>query len=159
MSGVSILDNNRDSGGADILQYWRHIQRTSVSALATFWFASTGQAQNATSYQIDPAHDGAVTTTAPFQPPLKQLWSVAFSTPFVSYPIIAQDMVFINCDTSLYALSAKTGSILWHKQIIKFPDTSFFMTYDNGTVFELNNCNCSPPCQGSIGLIWYAALI
>src|SRR5215218_10138093 len=107
-------------------------------------FSTTARAQapdQARNYQINETHTGSV-TTANLTPPLRQRWTVNFGQP-ISYPLIADGRVFVTVKnpssqgTSLYAINATNGAILWSFNL----GGSFFWSgscYENGLVFALN---------------------
>jgi outer membrane protein assembly factor BamB len=73
-----------------------------------------------TTFQVNPAHDGAITFSTAFAPALKQRWSVDFGGP-VSYPVVAGNLAIVVADgpfgTHLAALNIATGKPLWQKLI------------------------------------------
>jgi outer membrane protein assembly factor BamB len=88
-------------------------------------------------YQIDPAHDGAVTFSKPFAPPLKMLWSVDLGGP-ISYPVVVGNLVIVIADgpigTHVVALNTATGKPVWQK-IISGDFSSSYIASDNGMLF------------------------
>lgn len=118
-----------------------------IAAVAALFVTSScfspADAQNATTFQINPAHSGQ-TTMPGFSLPLKRIWSVNLGGT-VSYPLIAEGMVFVTVanttgsyGTQLYALNATTGKTVWHKGI----GGNYYWsnaTYDNGKLFVVNN--------------------
>lgn len=74
----------------------------------------------ATSYYVDPQHDGAMrfnTIVPPSAFPLSPAWSVTLGGQ-VSYPLIAGGRVFVTVsqpqgDSNLYALGAADGAVAW----------------------------------------------
>jgi outer membrane protein assembly factor BamB len=97
--------------------------------------ATNPNAQYSTAYQINPAHSGNITFTTPFAVPLKKAWSVDFGGA-VSYPIVAEGMVFVSVANSpagtplLVALDLQTGKVAWEKAI-----DSGYLAYDSGRLF------------------------
>jgi outer membrane protein assembly factor BamB len=92
-------------------------------------------------YQVDPAHDGLVTFSTAFAPPLTQHWSVDLGGP-VSYPVVAGNLVIVVAGgpfgTRLAALDIATGKPVWQKLIngvfidgIGAPH----LAYDSGRLF------------------------
>lgn len=91
-------------------------------------------------YQINPAHTGAVQIKG-LNPPLVVKWSVNLGAP-VSYPLIASGRVFVLAGpdslshVNLYALDGKTGAIVWGPVLI--PEGAFSWAaaaYDQGSIF------------------------
>jgi len=107
------------------------------------WPSAKADAQTSTTFQIDPAHSGAVITSQPFAPPLRSLWSVNLKGA-VSYPVFAGDEIIVNVRTPgfngvrMVALSPSTGHTIWQKYIAADSNTVFAAT-DNNIVFELND--------------------
>jgi outer membrane protein assembly factor BamB len=106
--------------------------------------ARPATAQHSVSYQMTPAHSGAIDFLDGFEVPFQKVWSRNLHGP-VSLPIIANGKVFVttskNWDgdygTNLFALDAATGQTLWRKSI---PGTYFWSgaAYDEGRLFVLN---------------------
>jgi outer membrane protein assembly factor BamB len=103
-------------------------------------FAQNAATDEAVTYQINPAHTGAINTKDVFAP-LSIKWSVNLSAS-VSYPLIADGMVFVLTGDSnvgainLYALDLESGNILWGPVVVS---NNFYWwaaaAYDNHTVF------------------------
>src|SRR5215207_3330257 len=83
-------------------------------------FASTARAQTpeqARNFQINATHTGSISSEN-LIPPLKQRWVVNFGRS-ISYPLIADGKVYVtvangpSAGTTLYALAATNGAILW----------------------------------------------
>jgi len=96
-------------------------------------------------WQNNPTHDG-FDPASPLVPPLSLKWSRDFSASGVvsiSYPLIAQGMVFVTTTTennygdTLVALNEHTGTTIWSANI---PGTYYFANaaYDSGKVFVVN---------------------
>ena len=108
-------------------------------------FATTAQAQQAPeqarNFQINATHTGSANEN--LKPPLVQRWVVGFDQP-VSYPIIADGMVFVTVKSSigfgtrLFALDAINGSIVWSRSV-GGPSTWSAACYENGRVFTLSS--------------------
>ena len=123
--------------------------RRSLNALAgvilgILSVASAGRAaDDATAYQINPAHDGSIALSGGFTPPLTRAW-VQNLHGSVSYPVIANGLVFVNVGNNgvrygshFYALRLNTGEIVWRKKI----RGSYYWSataYENGKVFVVN---------------------
>ena len=96
--------------------------------------------QQATSYQINSDHNG-YSYQVNLHLPLKKLWSVPISD--ASYPVIADGRVFVlNAPSSvygtrLYAIDAKSGGVLWQRNI---PGTYYWsaLTYGDKKLYVLN---------------------
>ena len=95
-----------------------------------------------TAYQISISHDGFSGDTS-IAPPLATRWTHSF-TGLVSYPLIADGMVFVTVadvtsgyGTDLYALSESDGSVVW-SQFISGTYYWSNATYDNGQIFVVN---------------------
>jgi outer membrane protein assembly factor BamB len=126
-------------------------------------FATTASAQQAPqqarNYQIDATHTGAA-TVAGVAPPLAERWRVNFGRP-ISYPLIADGRVFVTVKnlpitqgTSLFALDAANGAILWE---FNLGGTSSWSgsCYENGRVFSLNGSGLLRAFDGATGaVIW-----
>lgn len=96
---------------------------------------------DAADYQIDPAHDGAMTFTAAVNlPPSGSPWSVNLGSGTPSNIVIADGMVFLTTGTSggskLFALSQATGATAWGPSAIAgISSGSTGVAYDGGRVF------------------------
>lgn len=104
----------------------------------------SAQTDLAVTYQINPQHTGAITTPNVL-PPLKVKWSVDLGDT-VSYPLIAQNMIFVLVGSSnsgqvnLYGLDANSGSTIWGP--VPIPQGFYWWAaaaYDNGTIFVVPN--------------------
>lgn len=94
-----------------------------------------GESEIATTFQIDPAHDGNINFAAGFAPPLKQAWSrdIIYNTEGAGLgSVIADGAVFVSADGALLRLSLDKGHTDFQKS-----GTSAFITYDNGLLFSL----------------------
>jgi outer membrane protein assembly factor BamB len=72
-----------------------------------------------------------------FTLPLRLRWAVPLA-PSLSYPIVARGMVFVvglGRTSTLYALNATTGRIVWSRQTPKGFGNWIGAAYDNGMVF------------------------
>ena len=96
-----------------------------------------------TAYQISISHDGFSGDTT-IVPPLASRWTHSF-TGLVSYPLIADGMVFVTVadvsgggyGTDLYALRRSDGSVVWSQ----FISGTYYWSnaaYDNGQIFVVN---------------------
>lgn len=116
---------------------------TFVVGMELAGFLQPALGQDAVAYQINPAHDGHTSFPAGFSAPLKRAWSRNLGGQ-VSYPIIANGMVFVtvgntanNPSSELYALDLSTGKIVWQK-LIGGPFSWSNATYENGRVFVIS---------------------
>jgi len=102
----------------------------------------------AVTYQLDAAHDGAQPSD-PISPPLTKLWSISLGSA-VSYPLIANGRVFVIADnvgwsgSKLYALDPLTGAVAWGPIDLGSgltaptdPPEFAHLAYDNGRVFTM----------------------
>jgi outer membrane protein assembly factor BamB len=99
--------------------------------------------RDASAYQIDPAHDGAM-TFASVSFPSSSTWSVSVGAGSPSNIVIADSKVFLTTGTSagsqLLALDQATGATAWGpKAIPGVADGSAGVAYDNGRVFVVDN--------------------
>ncbi len=75
-----------------------------------------------TTFQVDPAHDGSVNFSTPFNPPLKMRWSLDLAGP-VSYPVVVGNLAIVivgeggAIGTHLAAINTETGKIVWQKLV------------------------------------------
>src|ERR1041385_801056 len=86
-------------------------------------------ADQARAYQVDSAHDGYI-ADAGLSAPLTQAWSTTLPSAS-SYPLIANGMVFVTANATLYALNQATGSTIWSHGTGGGPG----LAYDRGRVF------------------------
>lgn len=98
---------------------------------------------DATAFQIDPAHEGAM-TFASVSFPAKASWRVSLGAGAPSNLVIADDRVFLTLGTSagseLLALTQATGATAWGpKAIAGVPAGSAGVAYDNGRLFVADN--------------------
>lgn len=96
---------------------------------------------DATDYQLDPAHDGAMTFTSTVSFPTSgAAWSVNLGSGTPSNIVIADGMVFLTTGTStgstLFALNQTTGATAWGPSAINgISSGSAGVAYDGGRVF------------------------
>ncbi len=98
---------------------------------------------DATAYQIDPAHDGAMTFSS-VSFPSAATWSVSLGAGTPSNVVIADNLVFLTVGSSngstLLALNQSTGATAWGPTSIPgAADGSAGVAYDNGEVFVTDN--------------------
>ena len=123
------------------LRFFRAIAAVAfTAALLAPAAASAASVDQATSYQLDPAHDGD--QTAPITTPLSQVWS--FSLPALTYsgtvatqPLIANGLVYFSINGTLYALNQANGQTTWSRSIGSTYDV-LNIAYDAGQVFATN---------------------
>ena len=144
------------------------MKKLSLSLLAGFIsivFATTAQAQfpeQATQFQINTTHTGSISVEN-LTPPLTQRWTVNFGQP-ISYPLIAEGRVFVTVKnavvqgSSLYALDATNGAIIWSFNLGGFSRLSG-TCYENGRVFAVNGDGVLRAFDGATGnVIWNVQL-
>lgn len=135
-------------------------------ALISIMFATTARAQTvpeqARNFQINTTHTGSISTDH-LTPPLKQRWVVNFGRS-ISYPLIADDRVYVTvgngagAGTTLYALAATNGAILWSFGLGTGSPWSG-ICYENGRVFAINNGGVLRAFDGASGnVIWSVQL-
>jgi outer membrane protein assembly factor BamB len=115
-----------------------------AGASGTVIRCGTGQPNQpdiASAYQIGVRHSGGATDTT-VNPPLQQKWSVTLPGP-VSYPVIAQDKVFVTVanptptGSKLYALDRLTGAEVWHA-LLKGTTQYSNLAFDRGCIIALD---------------------
>ncbi len=131
--------------------------------------ATAASTDQATTYQINPAHDGWQPQDT-IAPPLKQVWADDFGQ-LTSYPVVADGRAFVivandinanppyaNYGESLYALDQSTGRLLWGPVALGGTYTFGGATYDGGRLFAVNLdglVRAFDPATGA--LIWQQA--
>lgn len=113
-----------------------------VLLLGLCGIAIASETDQATTYQITPTHNGCITTAMHLKPPLMKRWTLDFES-LVSYPLIAEGKVFVTVrnktsyGTSLHAIDAEFGSVIWTADI---PGTYFWSgaAYGDGRVYVVN---------------------
>lgn len=119
----------------------RLIRDCLIAMLALAPASSALAADSASStYQVNAAHDGAVTFAEPFAPPLRKHWSVDLGGA-VSYPIVAGNLAIVIADapigTMIAAFDIATGKPAWRK-LISGSEGSSFLGYDAGILYLLS---------------------
>ena len=138
----------------------------SLVALIYVLFATMTQAQvapeQARNFQINSTHTGSVSSDH-VVPPLRQRWSVNFGVN-ISYPLIADGRVYVTVPsqitrgTTLYALNATNGAIIWSSLLGGYAPWSA-ACYENGRVFAVNNDGMLRAFDGATGnSIWSVQL-
>lgn len=122
--------------------------------------ANASSVDQATTYQLDPAHDGY--QTASITAPLSQVWS--FPLPALQYatlttqPLIVNGVVYLTVNGTLYALSQATGSTLWSRSMSGTYDV-LTIAYDAGQVFAVNFSGTLTALNASTGSVdWTTTL-
>jgi outer membrane protein assembly factor BamB len=130
--------------------------------------AAAGAADTSLTYQINEAHDGAVSLGSAFAPPLMVAWKQTFNNDLtandkvISFPVVAGGMVFVTVwlngpgGTKLYALDLGTGQIVWSQKI---NGRTYYAnaTYSAGKVFVINSDGLLQAFAADSGaLVWKA---
>jgi outer membrane protein assembly factor BamB len=126
--------------------------------------------QDAVAFQINAAHSGNIAMKG-FKPPLQLLWTQKLQGTPISYPLIANGLVFVTSNarvnndylgTYLYAISASDGQVVWRRYIYHydgtFGDGWSNATYDNGQVFTLDRFGVLTACDALTGHINWSQL-
>ncbi|HEY9288023.1 MAG TPA: PQQ-binding-like beta-propeller repeat protein [Candidatus Dormibacteraeota bacterium] len=111
-------------------------------------------------YQANPQHNGDLPGAA-FMPPLTKSWSVDFGEQ-VSYPVVAEGLVFVTTGTfndsnhpftHLYALHQSDGSVAWGPIPLELDvgDHWAALAYDGGRLFSLNSAGWLKAWEGTTG--------
>ncbi|TMD38781.1 MAG: hypothetical protein E6I88_13880, partial [Chloroflexi bacterium] len=124
----------------------------------------TGQASSdvAVAFQNDPAHSGSQSSD-PLTPSLTKKWSVDLQSGVVSYPVIAQGLVFVTAGstalnlgnssgTNLYALDQATGNTVWGPVALGGQYAFSALAYENGVLFTINGSGVVRSFNASTGL-------
>jgi outer membrane protein assembly factor BamB len=107
--------------------------------------ARAGTDDLAVAFQINVAHSG-VQADAALAPPLVRRWQVSLPGA-VSYPLIAQGMVYVTigipftATTMLYALDQSTGSVVWSQPLPYSLLPWANAAYDQGRIFVIASSN------------------
>jgi outer membrane protein assembly factor BamB len=142
-----------------------HALLSSAAAVAlTVAVDATGAAaQNATAYQINPQHTGAITLSTSFAPPFTKRWQIDLRGA-VSYPLIVGDEVFVTvgsssaAETRLYALELASGHIIWQK-VVTTSGAAASAGYDQGRLVVLSQDGSLQAFAPKTGApLWTAAL-
>ena len=101
-------------------------------------FTPLASAQGSLGFQITPDHQGALYFPS-MDPPLTHVWSTPLNGGTVSYPIIVGTRIFVVAgaysSSSLYALDAGTGHVLWSQSSPSGYGGWVGVAYDNGVLF------------------------
>lgn len=121
------------SGSADV-----------VADVSGYVDANSPATADATAYQENPVHDGAVTAGLPANPQLK--WTRNLGGP-ISYPVIADGRVFVTAGVprdgggysagNIYAFDAESGAVDWGPIPYSADGGRNSLTYDHGILFSL----------------------
>jgi len=99
--------------------------------------ASPGQKHFSVTYQIDPAHDGAINFAKGFGTPPNQLWRVTLSGYMYAKTLIAEGKVFALYEgdggSEIYALDLSNGQILWQLPF----GSQIQSAYDGGVLYVM----------------------
>lgn len=118
--------------------------------------ATTASAQQARNFQIDETHTGS-TTVDRLIPPLKVRWTANLGQG-ISYPLIADGRVFVTQGTTLLALDATNGAVLW-SSVLGGNSQFTASCYENGRVFALNGSGTLRAFDAATGsVIWTTQL-
>lgn len=121
------------------------------------------QSVDSVTYQINPAHTGAI--AMPMRLPLRKIWSRDLRNS-ISYPIIADGKVFVTVGESplygtvLYALDAWDGRSAWGP--VPLPSVGDWSTlaYDDGRLFVLSDTGVVQAFEASNGRqLWATSII
>ena len=100
-------------------------------------------ADQSVAYQLDPQHDGDL-TSVPLTPPLAKQWSDTFSNG-LSYPLVVNGIVYLSAGptgssdaSTLYAINEATGGSLWSRTLGSASYGWSDIAYDAGRVFGVN---------------------
>jgi outer membrane protein assembly factor BamB len=113
-----------------------------VCFFALFTFAQAQALPGSVAYQVNQAHTGAINITG-LERPLQVKWSVTLNGT-ASYPLILLGEVIVidggneTAPSTLEALSATDGSILWSQPVQSGYGGWVGAAYDNGMVFAVN---------------------
>jgi outer membrane protein assembly factor BamB len=101
--------------------------------------AHASSIDQATAYQLDPAHDGYQTGSS-ITTPLTQAWSVTLGGN-ISYPLVVNGVIYVTAGdgagTTLYAIEQASGATLWSHTLGGSYGWSG-LTYDAGQVFTVD---------------------
>ena len=104
-------------------------------------YPTTGTADQAATYQINPTHSGSPGSSA-LTTPLQPGWTIDLGGP-VSYPLMGQSYIYVTVTNpttthpNLYAINYRTGAVAWGPIDL---GGSYWANaaYDNGFVFTVN---------------------
>ncbi len=132
-----------------LAQRQAHVSRSSGRSTASTLRPAPRRAlgtDESVTWQNSTVHDG-FNPASPLAPPLELKWSRDLSTSGVtsiSYPLIAQAMVFVATETSnntniFFALDENSGATIWSADVSGMYGAGFAnAAYDSGKVFVLN---------------------
>lgn len=92
---------------------------------------------DASNYQVDAAHDGAIRFEKGFHAPLRRKWMRDLGGT-VSFPVFGDGLVFVTVNAGseqLYALDPRTGATVWQDTLTGSGGTP---AYEDGRVFVVN---------------------
>jgi outer membrane protein assembly factor BamB len=101
-------------------------------------------ADQSVAYQLDPQHDGNL-TSVPLTPPLAKQWSDTFGNG-LSYPLVVNGVVYVSAGptggqgggSNLYAINEATGDTRWSRTLGSGTYGWSDIAYDAGRVFGVN---------------------
>lgn len=96
-----------------------------------------GSGTVAVAYQIDAAHSGAQPNDR-VRLPLRQRWAHDFGETGISYPLIADGLVFVTVGSDLFALQQSTGEIAWGPAALGGTGNWANAAYEAGRVFAVS---------------------
>jgi outer membrane protein assembly factor BamB len=106
-------------------------------AALTPTIAQAASVDQATAYQLDPAHDGYQAGGGTITTPLSQAWSDTLSGN-VSYPLVVNGVIYVaTANGTLYAIEQATGATLWSHTFSSSGEAG--LTYDAGQVFTVSS--------------------
>jgi outer membrane protein assembly factor BamB len=120
------------------------VRASAQSAIA----ASDGGARG---FQITADHAGAIEMPG-VTPPLRIRWATTLA-PHLSYPVVAHGMVFVvglGNTSTLYALNARTGRIVWQRRAPSGYGPWIGAAYDEGVVFVVPESGATPGGPGAM---------
>jgi outer membrane protein assembly factor BamB len=104
-------------------------------------------ADRVVAFQIDPAHTGQQPTDS-LRPPLVRKWAIDLpapaTNPVMSYPLIVDGRIFVTefafgGPGRLYALSERTGGVLWGPVSIGGDGHYSALAFDSGRIFTISS--------------------
>jgi outer membrane protein assembly factor BamB len=123
-----------------------------AAAAATVVLPAAAGADGPAAYQADPAHTGAA-QGASFAPPLGKRW-VRRDLAAPSFPVIAENRVFVTAESGLYALDLESGATVWSRSL-----KSNGVAYDDGRVFAVDREGVMQAFAAQTGqVLWTAEL-
>jgi outer membrane protein assembly factor BamB len=139
-----------------------------ASAFPVVFEASAAWADTGTAvaYQIDVAHSG-VHADGSLWPPFVNSWQVTLPG-LVSYPIIAQGLIFVTvgdnttAGSTLYALDQITGQTAWSQPLTQPPPVAYpwaNAAYDDGRVFAIGTAGLMSAYDAATGALLWSVIL